>query len=133
MGLLVGLVLLVVGGVFLLQAWRADHAVRRWPRTTGVIRQASQGRATDDGRRWWDVLVTYRTDAGEDIESWGKRMSGDADTLTGRTVDVWYDPRKPERSHTALEGASPGSSWMQYVFGLVFAVAGAAVLVWAFR
>ena len=51
MGFLVGLVLLVVGVGFLVQAWRADHAVRRWPRTTGTIRQATKRHLTDDGRR----------------------------------------------------------------------------------
>jgi len=132
-GFWVGSILLVVGLVFLLQAWRAGHAVRRWSQAKGTIRQATQGRATDDGRRWWDVLVTYRTDTGQEIESWDQWISGNADTLTGQSVDVWYDPRNPERSHTAVEGSSPGGSWMQYAFGLVFVAAGAGVLAWALQ
>lgn len=133
MPFLVGGILLLVGIGFLLQAFRADRAVARWSRAKGVVSQASQGHLTDDGRRWWNLQVAYRTDTGEEVSSSVKQISGNADVLTGAPVDVWYDPQRPERCHVALDGNTPGSSWFSYAFGAVFAVAGAAVLAWALR
>lgn len=127
-----GVVLLVGLGV-LLQAVRADSAVRRWTHTRGTISQATKAHLTDDGRQWWNVLVAYRSDSGEEHAGWVRQIARNVDQRTGEPVDVWYDPRRPDRLHATLAGGSPGGSWMQYLFGAVFAVAGAAVLLWALR
>ena len=129
----VGAGLLLAGLGFLLQAGLSDSAVRRWTHVQGTVGQASKAHLTDDGRQWWDVEVLYRADTGQQHRSWVRQIGSRVDERRGETVDVWYDPRRPDRAHAALAGTAAGASWVQYALGGALAVAGTAVLVWALR
>lgn len=134
MALVASGIVLLVGLVMIVRAFRADRPLRRWPHVTGTISQASRAHLADDGRQWWNVRVTYRLPTGEEVGSWARQIaSGDLDRRTGETVDVWYDPRRPQRSRVVLGGATPASPWPTYAFGALFAVVGGAVLAWALQ
>jgi hypothetical protein len=124
----VGTILLVVAVVLLARAARADRAVKRWTHTTGTVREATKAHLADDGRRWWEVRVSYRGDMGEEHDGWARQLGDDTGARLGGSVDVWYDPRRPDRCHISLAGNAPGSSWLQYALGVALLVAGAAVL-----
>jgi hypothetical protein len=121
-------VVLVVGLVMLVQAARADRAVRRWTHTRGTVREASTAHLADDGRQWWDVRVSYRTDSGEERDRWVRQLRQVGSDPRGGAVDVWYDPRHPDRCRVATAGNAGGSSWLQYALGLALLVGGAVVL-----
>jgi hypothetical protein len=61
-----GAIALVVGLAIIVQGLRADLAQRRWQHTSGRIVSASRVRLTEDGRRMWDVQVSWRDSAGQE-------------------------------------------------------------------
>jgi hypothetical protein len=124
---LVATVLGLAGVVMLGQAARSDLAVKRWTHTRGIVGDATKAHLADDGRRWWDVRVSYRSSPGEEHDRWVRKLGDDVDRLLGEEVDVWFDARRPDRCHVALAGGAARSSWVQYGLGAVL-VAGAAVV-----
>ena len=127
MAVVAALVVLLAGLGLLVQAARADLAARRWTRTRGTIREATKAHLSDDGRRWWNLRVSYRGPMGEEHDGRVRTLWDDTDRLAG-DVDVWYDPRRPDRCRVALGPDGPGSSRLQYLLGLALLVGGAVVL-----
>jgi hypothetical protein len=125
---LVALVVALVGAGLLGQAVRSDRAAKRWTRTRGVVRDATKAHLADDGRRWWNLQVSYREDTGEEQVRWVRQLSDDVDSRRGEGVQVWYDPRRPDRCRVGMTGSSGGASWLEYALGSVLLVGGGAVL-----
>jgi Protein of unknown function (DUF3592) len=124
-----GAVALLVGLGVIGQGLRADLVQRRWQHTSGRIVSASQARLTEDGRQMWDVQVSWRDSAGQEHARSFRQTGTDVDTRKGEAVDVWFDPRRPDRADARLpENAAGSGGWVLYAFGGIFAVVGALVL-----
>jgi hypothetical protein len=123
-----GAIALVVGVGVVVAGLRADLVQRRWQRTSGQIVSASRSRLTEDGRQLWDVQVSWRDQTGQEHARSFRQTGTDVDARRGEAVDVWFDPRRPERADARLPENSAGGGWVYYVFGGVFTVVGALVL-----
>jgi hypothetical protein len=123
-----GAIALVVGLAIVVQGLRADLVQRRWQRTSGRIVSANRARLTEDGRQMWDVQVSWLDSAGQEHTQSFRQTGSDVDTRTGQGVDVWFDPRRPDRADARLPENAAGGGWIFYAFGGVFAVVGALVL-----
>ena len=125
---LAGTIALLVGIGVIASGLRADLAQRRWQHTSGRIESASRSRLTEDGRQMWDVQVSWRDPAGQEHARSIRATGTDVDARRGEPVDVWFDPRRPERADARLPENAAGGGWIFYAFGGVFAVVGVLVL-----
>lgn len=125
----VSAVLLLAGVGMLVSSSRADRVVRRGQHTQGHIVSASKAWIDESGRRLWDVQVSFRADAGQEVSVSVRQAGNDVDRRVGEPVDVWFDPHRPEHAVAILgENSSQSSAWPLYVIALALLLGGAGVL-----
>lgn len=109
---------------------RADYAVRRAQHTRGRIDSAGRAWLTDDGRQLWNVQVSFRADAGQEVSISVRQAGIDVDRRVGEEVDVWFNRHRPERAVAILaENSSQSSAWPLYLIALALVAGGVGVLV----
>lgn len=124
-GIILGVIVLVLVGEFLLGSVRA----RRWPTVTGeLIGSAPSNSQTGDE---FEVRARFHATSGEQVEGWAvNRVTNAAQRAPGTQVTITHHPKDPRRFYVEAPGEKGGGGWLMLAF---LALAASAVLLFVTR